>query len=143
MPNGSFSGIVDKIFQDNLSRFFDDNFWGFNGLQQSSKVPANIRETDKSFEMELVAPGLRKEDFRLNVNGNVLTVGYEHKSEDEQQNEGWLRKEFRKQSFSQSFTLSDAVDTGNISARYADGILYLTLPKKEEAQKLTRTIEIQ
>lgn len=144
--NGSlpaaFGGLVDSVFQNGMNRFFDDDFWGFKGIDSRSRVPVNIRETDRAYEMEVVAPGLRKEDFNVNVNDNMLTVSFEHKDQLENRNEGYLRSEYRMQSFSRSFGLDDSVDAQNITARYADGILYLSLPKKEEAQKITRTIEI-
>jgi HSP20 family protein len=145
MPAATFSNVVDKIFQDNLSRFFDDDFWGFKGLNRSTNVPVNLRETDKSYELEVVAPGLKKEDFKINISGDTLIVSFEHKKEDNQENqkEGWLRKEYKMQSFSRSFNLDDSIDANNIAAKYDNGILCLSLPKKEEIQKVTRTIEIQ
>lgn len=145
MPATSFSGLVDRFFQDNMSRFFDDEFWGFNGLNRNVSVPVNVRETDKNFEMELVAPGLKKDDFKINVNGDMLTVSFEHKEENNQQNEdqSWLRKEYRMQSFSRSFNLDDTVDANKITAKYSDGILHLTLPKKEGSQRISRTVQIQ
>jgi HSP20 family protein len=141
----SFTGLVDQIFQNNLSRFFEDDFWGFNGVNRRSTVPLNIRETDRSYEMELVAPGLKKEDFRISVTGDMLTVSFEHKEEANEQdrNKGWLRKEYRVQSFTRSFNLDDTVDVNGISADYRDGILHLSLPKKEDAQKISREITIQ
>ena len=143
-PATAFGGVVDKIFQDNLSRFFDDNFWGFNQAGLATNVPVNIRETDKSFELQLVAPGLRKEDFKINISGDLLTVGFEQKETTNQENkeEGWLRKEYKLQSFTRTFNINDTIDANAITARYSDGMLYLSLPKKEGAQRLTRTIEI-
>jgi HSP20 family protein len=144
-PATSFSGLIDRVFQDNLSRFFDDDFWGGNTLSRTVNVPVNIRETNKSYEMELVAPGLKKEDFKINVNGDLLTVSFEHKEEhsQERKDEGWLRREYKQQSFSRSFNVDDTVDPAKITAKYADGVLQLSLPKKEGAQKLSRTIEIK
>lgn len=140
----TFGSVVDQIFQNNLSRFFDDAFPDFNGKILGSQVPVNIRETDKSFEMDISAPGLRKEDFQLNVAGNTLTVSFDHKQEnkEENKNEGWIRQEFRKQSFSRSFNIDDSIDAGNISARYENGILHLLLPKSEKAQQLSRVIQV-
>src|SRR5436305_14596561 len=108
----TFSGVVDRIFQDNINRFFQDDFWGFPGVQHQTGVPANLRETDKTYELELVAPGLKKDDFTLNVSNDMLTVSFEHKEEDneEDKDKGWLRKEYRKQSFSRNFHLDDTVD---------------------------------
>lgn len=141
----NFGSVVDEIFQNNLTRFFDDDFWGFKGLSGKSQVPVNIRETDKSYEMELVAPGLRKEDFKLTISGDMLTISFEHEEEqsNNDQSQGWLRREYRKQSFSRSFQLDETVDANNIAARYENGLLQLVIPKNEKAQKISRTISIQ
>jgi HSP20 family protein len=145
MPS-TFTGIVDQLFQDNLSRFFNDDFWGSSSVSRSSsQVPVNIKETDKTYEMELVAPGLKKEDLKLNVSNDMLTVSFEHKEENNQENEreGWLKREYRHQSFSRSFSLDDTIDANKISAKYEDGVLHLSLPKKEGAQKISKNIEIK
>jgi len=141
-PATTFSGLVDQLFQDNLGRFFDDNFWGFDGNTGRSQVPVNIRETDKAYEIQFMAPGVKKEDFKVQVNDGLLTVSFEHKEENNS-NDGWLRREFRRQSFSRSFTLQDTVDGENIGARYDNGVLYLTIPKKEPVQKNAKQIQIQ
>lgn len=141
----NFGSVVDQIFQNNLSRFFDDSFWGFNGdINRSTKVPVNLRETDSTYEMELVAPGLRKEDFQLNVSGDMLTVSFEEKNETKDSNmqEGYIRQEYRMRSFSRSFQLNEAVDTNNISAHYENGILYVTLPKNEKVKQTSKTIPV-
>ena len=108
-------------------------------------VPVNLRETDKTYEMELVAPGLKKEDFKLNVSNDMLTVAFEQKEEQQQvdKSEGWLRKDYKMQSFSRSFARDDSVDANKINAVYNNGILHLTLPKKENAQKLSKSIEVK
>ena len=144
MPS-TFTGLVDQLFQDNLTRFFNDDFWGFNGVNRSVQVPVNIKETDKTYEMELVAPGLRKEDLKLNISDDLLTVSFEHREENNQGSEqqGWLKQEYRHQSFSRSFNLDDTIDANKITAKYQDGILHLSLPKKEGAQKISKTIEIK
>ena len=144
----TFGTVVDQIFQNNLNRFFDDEFWGFNGLTKTpstTPVPVNIRETDKSYEMELCAPGLQKQDFHLNLEGETLTISAAHAEENskENKNEGWFRREFINGHFARTFHLDDSVDTGKIAARYENGILYLSIPKKEHAQKVSRAIEIQ
>jgi len=141
----TFGSVVDQIFQNNLSRYFDDDFWGSNVSANRSHVPVNIRETDKTVEMDLIAPGLKKQDFQLNVNGDMLTVSFEHKEDKKQENknEGWLRQEYKQQTFSRSFHLDDTVDAGKIVARYEDGVLHLSLPKKENAQRISRNINVQ
>lgn len=144
LPATSFSGMVDRIFQDNLGRFFDDGFWGFNGLNQKVTVPVNLRETEKSYELDLVAPGLKKEDFKVHLNGHTLTVLFEQQAQQTEENkgQGWLRNEYTLGSFSRSFQLDDSIDTSKITAEYRDGILHLQLMKKEEARSISRNIEI-
>lgn len=136
--------VVDQIFQNNLSRFFDDDFWGAGRPATRQEIPVNLRETDTTYEMELVAPGLNKQDFQLQVAGDTLIVSFEHKEEQQQKdnNNGWLKREYRQQSFSRSFNLDDSVDAENLKARYENGILHITLPKKENAKKTSRTISV-
>jgi len=145
MPAKPFIGWVDRLINDNLNRLFHDDFPVFNGLEQSFTVPVNLLETDKTYELELVAPGLQKEDFKLNVNNNQLTISFEQKEENKQEGkeEGWLRKEYRMQSFTRSFTLDDTVDPNKIEAAYNNGILQITIPKKEHAQRLSKTIQVK
>lgn len=146
LPVTRFGGMVDKIFQDNLSRFFDDDFWGFGStLNREVNVPVNIRQTDKSYQLEFVAPGLKKEDFKINVSRDMLTVSFEHSEENKQQgqHERWLHKEYKTRSFSRSFNIDDTVDVNQIEAKYSDGILHLSLPIKENAKPISRTIEIK
>jgi HSP20 family protein len=142
MP-ATFSGLVDQIFQDNLGRFFNDESWGFTGLTHNTPMPVNIRENGNAFEMELVVPGISKENLKLDAGDGMLTVSFEQKEENKQEDQNWLRKEYRTRSFTRSFKLDDKIDTDNITAKYNDGILYLTLPKKEEAQRVSKTIDIQ
>ena len=65
MPATTFSGLVDRLFQNNVNRFFDDDSWGFNGVAHNVHVPVNIRETEKGYELQSVAPGLKKESREL------------------------------------------------------------------------------
>src|ERR1700761_4180345 len=108
----TFGSSVDQLFRHNLDRWFDDQFWGFNGLQTRTSVPVNIREQEKSYEVEVVAPGLQKQDFQLQFNGDALTISFEHKEESGTQddNNRWLRREYRKQSFTRTFTIDETVD---------------------------------
>lgn len=143
MPARTVNNWVDQLFQDNLNRFFNDDFWGFSGVNQQVNVPVNLRETDKSYEMSLIAPGLRKEDLKLNVTDDLLTISYEQKQDKEEKQEKWLRKEYKMQAFSRSFGLDDSVDINNITASYDNGVLHLNIPKKENARRLSKTIEIK
>lgn len=140
----SFENVVGDLFQNSFRRFFDDNFWGVSNPLTTGAAPLNVRETDQHFEMDVIAPGCKKEDFKINVSDNMLTIAYESKSDNgKQQENGWVRNEFMQRSFSRSFSLDDSVDVTKISAVYTDGILRLTLPKNEKAKKLSRNIEVK
>lgn len=145
VPSKPVSGWVDRLLNENLNRFFNDDFWGFSGVEHPVQVPVNLRETDKTYELELVAPGLKKEDLKLSVSNNQLTISFEQKEENKQENqsEGWLRSEYRMQSFTRNFTLDDSVDANKIDAAYNNGILQVTLPKKENAQRISKTIQVK
>ena len=95
--------------------------------------------------MQVIAPGLRKEDFKLQVNNDMLTVSFEPQPDqnNENRNDDWLRREYTTQAFTRSFNMDDTIDVNKITAAYSDGILTLTLPKKESAQKVSKTIEIK
>ena len=140
----TFGSVVDELFQTNLNRFFDDRSWGFSGSQAENRVPVNIRETDTAYEVEIIAPGLKKEDFHLSSTGDMLTVAFE-KNEEKTEGDGqkWIRREYRSNSFSRSFTIDGTVDVDKAAARYENGILTLILPKKEEAKRLSRKIDVQ
>lgn len=134
----TFGSVVDELFQTNLNRFFDDRTWGFNGLQAEGRVPVNIQETDTTYEVEVVAPGLKKEDFQLSYTGDLLTISFEHSgNKTSGQDEKWIRREFRAASFSRSFQVDGTVDVDKSKARYENGVLLLTLPKKEEAKRIS------
>jgi HSP20 family protein len=115
-----------------LSRFLRGEF-PFE-MEITETVPAlNIKEEKDSFKVELAAPGLKKDDFNIDVDGNLVTISSEkeEKKEDKEQ-EGYSVTEYNYSSFSRSFTLPENADTDKMSARYADGILNLTVPKIPE-----------
>lgn len=116
----------------------------FNDEFNAIYPPVNIRETNDGFELHLVVAGLKKEDFKISADRNMLHVSHEQPAENkDQQPEGkWLRNEYRVRSFKRSFTLSDKVDTSKISAKYADGILMVSLPKKEAAEPSAHEISV-
>ncbi len=135
-----------------MSRFFDDFFtrdmfdWGNdNFAAENSSLPSvNIIENEHNFVVEVAAPGMSKEDFNIEVKDNVLTIRSERKVENEEKKENFLRREFGYASFQRSFRLNkNVVDEDSIEAAYRDGILSLTLAKKEEAkEKPPRVIKI-
>lgn len=129
--------------------FFTKDLWNWGMGNQSSTqttIPAvNIRETADNYEVDVAAPGMKKEDFKVELDGNQLTISSERKTEDEQKDgEQYSRREFSYQSFMRSFQLpKDVVDIENIHAKYENGVLQLLIPKKEEAkQRPPRQIQI-
>lgn len=120
--------IVDEFFGDDLwNRFFDDS--------ESVTVPSvNIKEGKDDYAIEVAAPGFDKKDFRIDLNNNVLEISSEKEVKEENKDEKVMRREFRYSSFKRTFTLPDTVDTEKIKASYKDGILSISVPKKEEAK---------
>ena len=117
-----------------------------NFSDTNTTIPAvNIKETSDNYEVEVAAPGMTKKDFRLVLEGNVLTISSEKETQKEQSEDvRYTSREFSYQSFSRTFTLQkDVVDTEKIQAKYEDGVLHLLIPKKEQAkQKQPKLIEI-
>lgn len=135
MPR-TIGGLFEDIFHNGWTKLMTDE-------TIATSAPVNIKETDKAYEMQLVAPGLKKEDIKLDMDKNVLHISYEHSQEKSEQAEGkTLRSEYRFQSFKRSFTLNDKINATGISAKYADGILNITLPKKEDTVQPTKSINI-
>ena len=137
----AMTSLFDDIFAKDLMN------WGFNNNSSTNTtIPSvNIKETKDSFEVELAAPGMRKEDFKIELDGNQLTISSEKSTTDEQTEENrYMKREFSYQSFQRSFQLSkDVVDADKIQARYENGLLQLLIPKKEEAkQRPPKMIEI-
>ena len=134
------------LWFSNFDRVFDDFLSGnsFNWVNHS--VPAvNVKEEDEQFSIELAAPGLKKEDFKISLKDHFLSISFEQKNEAEDNDEKgrYTRKELSYQSFSRSFRLPRSVNSELIDANYTDGVLILTLPKKEEAKPQgPRLIEI-
>jgi HSP20 family protein len=144
-PSASFGNVVDNIFQNSLRRFIDDNFWDTGSPLTTGSVPVNVRESDQQYEMDVIAPGCRKEDFRINIHDNMLTISFAPKEQNQEQSEksGWVRNEYLLHPFSRSFTLNDTIDINKVGASYANGILHLSLPKSEKARKISMNIDIK
>ena len=138
-----------KRSNDMFPTFFDDFFgrdWFFNNEQQGSTLPSvNIKENEDGYAVEMAAPGMDKNDFKVALDNDTLTISYEKEESKEDKNESgrYTKREFNYQSFRRSFTLPNTIEADKIEAKYKDGLLKLSIPKKEEAkQKPSRLIAI-
>ena len=136
--NKTFDGLMNELFNElpvNFGKSIREDVLHF--------PPANIIEKTDLYKIELAAPGMDKADFNVKLDGKILTISAEKKTEAAVQNEKMIRKEFGYKSFKRSFTLDEKIDAANISARYENGILTLELPKKEEVKSGAKEITIQ
>jgi len=124
----------NNLFFPSLMNDFMGPDWFGGTAKWNTSVPAvNIKDNEEDFELELAVPGVKKDDFTVEMDNDVLTISSEMKSENEETQDNYTRKEFSYSSFRRAFTLPDTVDGSKIDAKYEDGILKLTLPKKQEA----------
>ena len=134
--------LPNALFND----FFNDDFYGsVLGRRQAASPAVNIVDTGNGFRIEIGAPGIAKEDFKVDIDkDNLLTISAEKKTEKEEKNERYLRKEFGYSQFKQTLLLPDEIDKDLIAASYENGVLSVSIPKKtktEEAEK-NRTIDV-
>ena len=125
--------------------FLRNNFFGdlLDNDSNLSTPAVNIAENGESYSIEVAAPGLAKNDFKINLDHNVLTISSAREDRKEEKEGKYTRQEFSYSSFSRSFTLPESVDAEKISASHKDGILYINIPKREEAKvKPAREIAI-
>lgn len=135
--NGNFPTLFGNVFGKDFNDLFAPATLSNYG------VPAvNIVEHNNGFRLEVAAPGLKKEDFKINLENNVLTISAQQEQKNEETTEKYTRKEFSFASFRRSFTLPNTVDAEQVNAAYVDGVLKIELPKKDEAKKTPRVIEI-
>lgn len=143
--NGGLVNPVPSLFDD----FFYRDLFNWNNKNFSdtnTTIPAvNIKETAENYQVEVAAPGMTREDFTVELDGNALTISSERTRQNEdREGERYARKEFSYQSFQRTFTLQkEVMDIDKIQAKYENGLLHLVIPKKEEAkQKPPRRIQI-
>ncbi|HLP33706.1 MAG TPA: Hsp20/alpha crystallin family protein [Bacteroidia bacterium] len=130
----AFPSLVNDFF--NMDKFFSPSILDFDGslldYDNSLVVPeANIIENDKDYKIELAVPGLDKNDFKVEVQEGILSISAEKEEEKKEEDKNFRRREFSYNSFSRSFTLPENLVTDKIDAKYENGVLRLTLPKKE------------
>ena len=136
----TFAKVVNDIFNEDFVKNLDENLSVWNGSQPA----VNVKEDADGYSLALAAPGYGKEDIEIKIDDNVLTISSE-KKEDATTKEGekFTRKEFKYAAFKRTFTLPDTVDATKIGANYENGILNISIPKKEEAKPVpARTIDI-
>jgi len=143
------SGLFPTLANNSVHNFFDDfitrdlfDWSDKNFAALGSNLPSvNLKETDNSIEVELAAPGMKREDFSVEVDNDVLMISSQKQEEKE---DNYLRKEFNYQSFSRTFTLPETANENKIEANYKDGILHVIIEKKEGLQKRAlKTIPIK
>jgi HSP20 family protein len=134
------NNVVNPFFNDVYSLLNDS----FLNERSATWTPAvNIAETQNEFEVQLAVPGLKKEDLKINLDKNVLSVSADKKTETVDENKKFTKREYSYNSFSRSFTLPQSADSSKIEADYTDGILKLTIAKKEEAKFQSREIAVK
>ena len=127
-----FSPMFSDLFETD---FFSNKF--------ASNLPAvNIKENGNEFIVEVAAPGLKKNDFKITTENGLINISAEHEDTKEMKDEKYTRKEYNYNSFSRSFALPENVKYENVMAKYEDGILKLLIPKMEEAKKISKKTEI-
>ncbi|MCS6824170.1 MAG: Hsp20/alpha crystallin family protein [Cytophagaceae bacterium] len=134
----SWNSLLSEFFEgDRLfpGVFFDEKKWN---------IPAtNIEETDKSFELEIAVPGYQKNELNIEINNNVLRISGEKKDEKKDENKNYTRREFNYSSFNRLFRLPEVINENDVKAEYKDGILKISLVKKQtESAQAAKTIPI-
>jgi HSP20 family protein len=132
----TFNFLIDEIFNG-----FPAN-WGKDQVQHHYAPAVNIHETTDGYHVELNVPGRNKEDFKVSIDNNLLTIAFEQKETVENKDYKTLRREFGFKSFKRSFALDEKVNADAIQAKYENGILKLFLPKKEAVKVAPKEIAI-
>jgi len=148
MTNVKFNGVP---FERTFTSLVDDFFTEVPALLKTEvnrpalkgHAPVNITENENEYQIEVVAPGYEKTDFKINVEHNLLTISAEKKEEEKAGTGKNIRKEFYLRSFKRTFTIDNKIDTEKIAAKYVNGILIVTLQRKEEAKAASKDIEVQ
>ena len=133
----AFPNWVDRFFKD-------DNFMNKDWPGELAVPAVNVKETDKTFELEVAAPGMVRDDFKLEVKDGSLIISAESKTEKEEKDDNYTRREFNFSSFRRSFWLPENVMADKIEAKYKDGMLLVELPKIEvEKVKKPKLIKVK
>lgn len=129
-----FFSDVDRFFENDLLRMPAQI-----GRQFMRNMPAtNIRESEKEYMIEVAAPGMAKDDFNIDIDEGMLTISSQKEENTTQEEENFTRREYNYNSFSRSFRLPESVNADDIKARYEEGVLKISVPKREEASASNR-----
>lgn|SRR5690606_3685144 len=132
IKRNSFIPSSTSLFDD----FFSRDLFDWSKSEGNGLVPrVNIKENNDGFSVDIAAPGMKKEDFQVELDNDMLTVSSEVSQNQEEKDERYTRKEFSYHAFRRSFYLPNTVEVDEINATYKDGILNLWIPKREEAKK--------
>lgn len=134
--NSAANDFIPTSFSNMIDRFFNDSITRSGGSQYSFVPRVDIVEDEKAFEIQVAVPGMNKEDFKIDLNDNYLTISGERKFTKERKENNFQSIETQYGSFSRSFSLPENVDALKISAKYNNGILELNVPKDEK--KITK-----
>ncbi len=130
-------------FRPALGDFFSDNGFFLDKVWNTESIPAvNISENEKNYEIEMAIPGMKKNDFKIKLENNMLTISAEHKEEKEEQKKNYTRQEYRFDSFTRSFNLPENTKEDGIEAHYEDGVLKLQVAKKVMATPKVKEVVI-
>lgn len=142
-----FNQPTSNFFNSDFNQLFNqlDTMFpskSFNNVSYNNIPAVNVKESENGFQIEVAAPGLKKEDFKLSLHENRLTISAKQEKKSEEKTEKYTRQEFNYTSFQRTFTLPKNVDGDKIEATYAEGILHVGLPKKEELKPAVKEIAV-
>ena len=135
----NFNNLMEDLFTEIPVLFKND----FNKSAWKGFAPVNVKEYENAYELELVAPGFSKQDFKINLENDILTVSADKKEEEKKENGKEVRSEYSFKSFKRSFTIDEKIDATGIDANYVNGVLRLNLPKKAEVKASATEIKIK
>jgi HSP20 family protein len=134
----SFNNLMSDFLIDFPSLYRENNV-----ASVSHSVPVNIKETEEGYKLAIVAPGFQKEDFKIHLEKNLLSISVEKKVDQEEKNEKQIRREYVFQTFKRTFTIDEKIDVEKIEAKYESGVLTLNLAKKIDIKAPAKQITIQ
>lgn len=142
----AFKHYPAKSFNNLMNDFLID----FPSLYRESKTPSvgqsapvNIKETEENYRLDIIAPGFQKEDFKIDLEKNLLSISAERKVEEASKDEKQIRREYEFKSFKRTFTIDEKIDAEKIDAKYKSGVLTLNLAKKMDVKAPAKQITIQ